>query len=74
MNIFYLFYFFVSNGIKTFRTAAVGSYNGESEAVRQIREDMMHNTASDSERLRRDWKNISRDVRISYNKLTVPNG
>ncbi|MDE6002466.1 MAG: hypothetical protein K2G76_03110 [Prevotella sp.] len=74
MNIFYLFYVFVSNGIKTFRAAAIGSYNGESKAIRQMREDVMCDTASDSERLRCDWKNVGRDVRTSYNKLIFPNG
>ena len=71
MNIFYLFYIFVSNGVKTFRAAAIGCYNGESEAMRQIREDVMNDPVSDSDRLRRDWRNVGRDVRVSFTKLTV---
>lgn len=74
MNIFYLFYVFFTNGVKTFRMAAKGSYIGESESVRQIREEMMNNSATDSDNLRSDWKNIGRDVRTSFNKLTAPNG
>lgn len=74
MKIFYLLYIFITNGVKTFRAAAIGSYDGESDTVRQIREEMMGNTASDSENLRRDWKNVGRDVRTSFNKLTIPNG
>lgn len=74
MKLFYLFYVFFANGIKTFRSAAIGSYNGETDVVRQMREEMMNNSASDSDNLRRDWKNIGRDVRTSFNKLAIPNG
>lgn len=74
MNFFYLFYVFFTNGVKTFRAAAFGNYNGESEAVRKMREEMMNSSSSDSDNLRRDWKNVGRDVRHSFNKLTIPNG
>lgn len=68
------FYSFFTNGIRTFRTAATGNYRGESDAVRQIREEMMAVSPSDSAQLRRDRKNIERDIRISYNKLIAANG
>ena len=74
MNIFYLFYDFFLNGVKTFRSAAAGRYDTESDDVRMMRDEIMDNSISDSERLRRDWKNVSRDVRTSFNKLTMQNG
>ncbi len=74
MNIFYLFYLFFANGVKTFRSAAIGKYDGESDVMKQIREDMMNNSSSDSDNLRHDWQNVGRDVRNSFNKLSAQNG
>ena len=74
MNISYLFYIFFTNDVKTFRSAAIGAYNGESETISRIKEEMMNESASDFDNLCCDWKNVGRDVRTSFNKLTTPNG
>lgn len=74
MNIVYLIYTFIVNGVKTFQSAATGHYDGESDTIGQIRDEMMNDSASDSDNLRRDWKNVERDVRVSFNQLTMSNG
>jgi len=67
---------FVTDGAKTFRDAAKGRYNQESEAIQELREEMFgeSSTTSDAQNLRRDRMMVGRDVRASYNKIVAENG
>ncbi len=68
---------FVFRGIKTFRIAAKGKYNGESEAVGEIRREMFSQPTGrygDVLNMHRDCQMVGRDVRIGFNKIKAANG
>ena len=68
---------FISIGAKTFRVAASGKYDFESDSIKQIRKEMLEKDStrsSDLENLKRDQKMISGDVRSGFNKLVLKNG
>lgn len=67
---------FVSDGTRTFREAAMGQFRHESEAIQQLREEMLSATSvtSDAQNLRRDRLMVSRDVRASFNKIVAEHG
>lgn len=64
---------FVSDGARTFHDAALGKYHHESEAIQQLREELLGNSSitSDAQNLRRDRMNVGRDVRVSFNKIVA---
>lgn len=66
---------FVSNGSKTFRDAASGQYDGDSQIVKDIRKEMLRDRtqSDDCEELRKDRKNVASDIRGAFNKLSVNN-
>jgi len=68
---------FIFNGAKTFRIAASGKYDFESDSVKQIRKEMLgkkSTRSSDLENLKHDQKMISGDFRSGFNKLVLNNG
>ena len=68
---------FVSGGIRTFRSAAKGRYNGESEAVGAIREEMMSQPSGrigDVINMHRDRQMVGHDARVGFNKIVLANG
>lgn len=69
--------YFVANGFRTFRSAACGNYNGESDAVKAIRQEMFSQPsgrAADKMNMRRDRMMVSRDIRFSFNNIVAANG
>jgi hypothetical protein len=66
---------FIANGSKTFREAASGQYDGDSQAVRDIRKEMLRdrNSADDSNNLKKDRRNVAGDIRRSFDKLSFNN-
>lgn len=67
---------FVSDGTRTFRDAAMGRYHYESEALQQLREEMLGNShvGSDAQNLRLDRMKIGHDIRVCYNKIIADYG
>lgn len=65
---------FFGNGFRVFIVAAGGGYRNESEAIREMREEMFGNTLSDKQRMRQDMMMLGRDWRMAINKATGKNG
>ena len=68
---------FISSGWQTFRLAARGMYDGESEAVSDIRREMFSQPSGrmrDAENLRHDRQMIIRDMRTAYEEIVLANG
>ncbi len=68
---------FVFSGMRTFRTAAKGKYDGESEAVGEIRREMFSQPTGrygDVLNMHRDRQMVGRDARIGFNKIKAANG
>ncbi|OAV70075.1 hypothetical protein Barb6XT_00111 [Bacteroidales bacterium Barb6XT] len=68
---------FLKNGFSVFRSASQGEYSGDSEAIREIRNEIMQTErsfADDKKNLRQDRSNIERDMRKSFNKIALNNG
>lgn len=66
---------FISNGSKTFRDAASGKYDGDSQTVKDIRKEMLRDKtkSDDCNGLKKDRKNVASDIRGAFNKLSVNN-
>ncbi len=64
---------FITNGAKTFRDAASGVYNAESDSVKEIRREIFDDHKSDLDHLRSDSKKIGGDVQNSFNKIILGN-
>lgn len=64
---------FVSDGARTFHDAAMGKYHHESEAIQQLREELLGKSSitGDTQNLRRDRMNVGHDVRISFKKIVA---
>lgn len=64
---------FISGGAKTFRDAAKGQYDGDSQAVKEIREEMMReiNQSEDGNNIKNDRKNVAVDIKRSFDKLII---
>lgn len=68
---------FIRNGISTFRDASQGCYGQSSEAISEIRKELLEkeNAKSDDKRnLRGDRKNVEHDVYLSFNEMALGNG
>ena len=68
---------FVRRGVITFRYASRGQYRIETDGIDEIRKELFEiesHRSDDRRNLQRDRKAIERDVRISFNKLTLQNG
>ena len=63
---------FATKGMRTLHFAARGCYDGESDAVRLIREEMLSQPSggfNDALNMRRDRMQVGRDTRISFKKI-----
>nr|DAQ59648.1 MAG TPA: hypothetical protein [Caudoviricetes sp.] len=56
---------FIKNGVSTFRDASQGRYKQNSEAISEIRREILEIRKGDKRNLREDRKNIERDMRRS---------
>lgn len=68
---------FVVNGAETLRKASKGRYDLQTEEVEEMRRELFERPSSridDAINLRRDRYNVSRDVRVSFDKLILNNG
>lgn len=54
---------FIKDSVNVLRAASVGRYEHESEAVREIREEMFGTPKSDKENLIADRRRVAQDVR-----------
>ena len=61
---------FFINGLRVLRESAAGRYEQESDEVKAIRAEVM-SPASDAESLREDFRNVARDFRVSFDKITL---
>lgn len=62
---------FAANGARVFGKAAKGQYHSESEAVKEIKKEIMSGSSSrrdDTANRLRDRRNINADIRRSLNK------
>ena len=68
---------FVRRGVITFRYASRGQYHVEADGINEIRKELFEiesHRSDDRRNLQKDRKAIERDVRISFNKLTLQHG
>lgn len=68
---------FVSNGAEVLRKASKGRYDLQTDEVKEMRRELFEASsgrADDAAKLRKDKENVSRDVRVSFNKLVLGNG
>lgn len=68
---------FIKDGASTFREASQGRYKQNSEAISEIRKEIIEkdrNRTDDKRNLMEDRKNIERDVRRSFNEISLNNG
>lgn len=67
---------FATNGVRTFRQALLGEFNGDSNDVCRLKDEMLNRTSSiadDRRKLRDDQISIYRDIHKSYNKILLGN-
>ena len=68
---------FIKNGASTFREASQGNYKQNSEAISEIREEVIGKSCSradDKRNLLEDRRKIEKDVRKSFNNYVLNNG
>ncbi|MGI6862590.1 hypothetical protein ACMYZ8_02120 [Bacteroides sp. KG156] len=68
---------FIKNGASTFREASQGNYKQNSEAISEIREEVIgksRSKADDRRNLLEDRRKIEKDVRKSFNNYVLNNG
>ena len=68
---------FAANGARVFGKAAKGQYHSESEAVKEIKKEILSESSSrrdDTANRLRDRCNINADIRRSLNKIVLENG
>lgn len=68
---------FIKNGASTFRDASQGHYRQDSEAISEIRKEILEtdrNRIDNKKNLMEDRKKIERDVRKSFNEMAINNG
>ena len=68
---------FIKNGPSTFRDASQGHYKQNSEAISEIRKEILEkdrNRNDDKRNLMEDRKNVEGDVRRSFNEIVLNNG
>jgi len=68
---------FMRNGVITLRSASHCGYGVQTEAMKQLRDEVLNGVASssadDGRNLRKDRRNIEADVRRSFNKIILSN-
>lgn len=67
---------FITNGAETFRQASRGKYEHDSDAIKGLRKEMFDTSKEkhkDACNLRQDRRNVSKDMRRSFTKLTTTN-
>lgn len=65
---------FTVNGIRVLSKSSKGQYHDESDAVKNIKEEMMSGTSDrhrDLENRMRDRRNVEADIRKSFNKIIL---
>ena len=68
---------FIRNGVCAFRDASIGQYKGDSEAISELRKELLEKNSDRSEdkkNLMEDRKHIERDVCVSFNEMALNNG
>ena len=68
---------FIKNGASTFRAASQGRYRQNSDAVSEIRKEIMEkdrDRTDDKKNLMEDRKNVEGDVRRSFEEIILNNG
>lgn len=68
--------YFIKNGISTFRDASQGDYKQNSDAISEIRKEILEknrNRADDRRCLIEDRKNVEGDVRRSFKGIILNN-
>lgn len=68
---------FIKNGASTFRDASQGRYRQNSDAVSEIRKEIMEkdrDRTDDKKNLMEDRKNVEGDVRRSFEEIVLNNG
>ena len=68
---------FIKNGTFAFRGASQGHYRQHSEAISEIRKEILgkdRNRTDDKRNLMEDRKNVTRDIRKSFNEIVLNNG
>ena len=67
---------FAANGARVFGKASKGQYHAESEAVKEIKEEIMSGSSNhhdDTANRLRDRHNVNADIRRSLNKIVLEN-
>lgn len=68
---------FIKNGASTFRNASQGHYKQNSEAISEIRKEIMEkdrDRTDDKRNLIKDRKNVERDVGRAFHEMILNNG
>lgn len=68
---------FATNGARVFNKASKGQYHSESEAVKEIKKEIISGSSSrrdDAANRLRDRRNINTDIRRSLNNIILENG
>lgn len=68
---------FAANGARVFGKASKGQYHAESEAVKEIRKEIMSGSSNrhdDVANRLQDRRNVNADIRRSLNKIALENG
>lgn len=68
---------FVLNGARVFFVAARRRYDVQTDGMKKLRDEVMNTTSprdSDAQHRLGDRRNVERDIRISFNKLSLRHG
>lgn len=68
---------FIKNGVSTFRDASIGRYKQNSEAISELRKELLEkrsDRSDDKKNLLEDRKHVERDVCVSFNEMALNNG
>lgn len=67
---------FILNGMKVFSLAARGQYQNNSGEIQKLRKQVltMSSVEDDHVNLRNDIRNISNDIKISFQNITCSHG
>lgn len=67
---------FIINGMKVFSLAARGQYRNNSGVIQELRKQVlkMSSVEDDHVNLRNDIRNISNDIRVSFQNITCSHG
>ncbi len=71
------FIHFIKNGASILRRASSGNYEESSPEIEALKREMFSTQSdrcTDMENLRKDYHNVVRDVRTSFNDIVLNNG